>query len=198
MSKIIENPIIILNAPAQSGKDTLAYLLKSEMPTVQLTQFKNPLFYLYCHTAGVDYTEFSELYQQQGWKDTHNLALNNHTPRELLIHISENYIKPFFGNNYFGKALCNQIKFKESTAEKEFTWVIPDGGFNTETPDLIESFGDRVVCIQFTRDGKTFEGDSRNWITNIPKTIYLEHPNDPELFKDLVLKTLDENYFKIN
>ena len=87
MSKIIENPIIILNAPAQSGKDTLAALLKQELPTVQLTQFKNPLFYLYCHTAGIDYTEFSELYQQQGWKDTHNADLNNHTPRELLIHL---------------------------------------------------------------------------------------------------------------
>ena len=197
MTKIVENPIIILNAPAQSGKDTLAALLKNKLPTVQLTQFKNPLFYLYCHTAGIDYTEFAELYQQQGWKDTHNPDINNHTPRELLIHISENYIKPFFGDNYFGKALCDQIKFKESSLEKEFTWVIPDGGFNTETLDLLESFGDRVVCIQFTRDCKTFEGDSRNWITNIPQTFFIEHPNDPVLFCDKVCNLLKDKGFSL-
>ena len=194
---MIKNPIIILNAPAQSGKDTLAYIFSTKNPLVKTTEFKNPLFYLFCHTAGYDYTEFSNLYKEQGWKDTVNDKLNGHTPRELLIHISENYIKPFFGKDYFGKALSEQIILKESLNEEESTWVIPDGGFNTETEALLEAFGDRVVCIQFTRDGKTFEGDSRGWITNIPQTFFIEHPNEPTLFYAEVCNLLKTKGFLV-
>lgn len=192
------NPIIILNAPPQSGKDTLANILKSRYPLIRDTSFKLPLYHLFCQTVGIDYQEFMDLYLTEGWKDTPNKDLNGKTPRELMIHISENYIKPFFGDSYFGKQVTDQIYFYEHTREEEFTWVIPDGGFDSESESLLSTFGDRLVCIQFTRDGKTFENDSRNWITNVSNTVYVEHPNDPELMSDIVVELLTKAGYSLN
>ena len=192
------NPIIILNAPARSGKDTLANSIKERYPNIRDTSFKLPLYHLFCQTVGMDYHGFMEMYNTEGWKDSPNSMLNGKTPRELMIHISEGYIKPFFGEDYFGKQVANQIYFYEHSREEEQTWVIPDGGFNTETEELLKVGGDRVVCIQFTREGRTFEGDSRNWITNIPNTIYVEHPNDPDLMADIVIELLTKAGYSLN
>ena len=55
---------------------------------------------------------------------------------------------------------------------------------------LTKHYPERVVCIQFTRDGKTFEGDSRGYVTNVQNTVKLDHPGDPHLMADLVEKSL--------
>ena len=183
-------PIILLNAPPQSGKDTLANILKSRYPVMKDSSFKNPMFYLFCHTVGMDYHTFMDLYNTQGWKDTPQEFLGGKTPRALMIHISEGFIKPFFGDEYYGQQVFEQIHFFENSREDEFSWVIPDSGFDSESAVLIKHYPERVVCIQFTRDGKTFAGDSRGYVTNVPNTVKLEHPGDPELMADLVEKTL--------
>lgn len=210
-------PIVILNAPARSGKDTVAALLVEETKG-SLIPFKFPLFKIFCQTLDINPSDFTVLYELEGWKDStedvilfeykdgDGLAefaldtlkkLNGHSPREFLIHISEVYIKPFFGTDHFGKELASSIEFLENRAEREIAWFIPDGGFNEETPALVEKFPERLVCIQFTRDGLTFEGDSRGWITNVPRTITLEHPNDPIKFKQLILDTLTKEGFEV-
>lgn len=210
-------PIIILNAPARAGKDTVAELLCKD--TVgNLIPFKFPLFKIFCQTLDINPADFTFLYEIEGWKDSTPdkmkfqykegdqvsefaldilKKLNGHTPRDFLIHISEVYIKPFFGDDFFGKELCESIGLVENQVEEEKVWIIPDGGFDSETTELVKVFGERIVCIQFTRDGKTFEGDSRGYITNVPNTIKLEHPNDPEQFKTLILNTLKEKGFDI-
>lgn len=192
-------PILLLNAPAQSGKDTVASILETGYG-FRPNSFKNPLFYLFCHTAGFDYEEFMDLYSTDGWKDTPNEKLNGKTPRDLMIHISENYIKPFFGDTYFGEALANQIESYELAHgdNVEYSWVIPDSGFNDEAQVLIDKFKDRVICVQFTRNGKTFEGDSRNWVTNVPTTVYIDHPNDPYVFAKNITEKIKSLGFNIN
>ncbi|QDH46525.1 hypothetical protein LAh8_87 [Aeromonas phage LAh_8] len=184
------NPVIILNAPPQSGKDTLANVLKKRFPLMRETSFKLPLYHLYCQTVGIDYSDFMDLYNTVGWKDTPNTELNGKTPRELMIHISENYIKPFFGDTYFGEQVSKQIEFYEYSREEEFSWVIPDGGFDSETEHMLKLLGERLVCIQFTRDNKNFDNDSRNWIKNIDNTIWIDHPGEPEQMADLVIEVL--------
>ncbi len=82
-----------------------------------------------------------------------------------MIHISENYVKPFFGEDYYGKWVADYIKFAEFDAEKEMVWVIPDGGFQPEFDAMKEVFGDRLVLISLEREGhRYFKDDSRDWI----------------------------------
>lgn len=183
-------PIILLNAPARSGKDTLANEFLANDPETRLFSFKFPLFKLFCDTVNISYEDFISLYETEGWKDTPNdKYCNGKTPRSLLIHISENYIKPFFGKEYFGKELADSIESTELLKDTEFTWIIPDSGFIEETYELVDKFEDRVICVQFTRDGLTFEGDSRNWVET-PITIKLDHPGNPRDMMEMVKNSI--------
>lgn len=163
------NKIIILNAPPRTGKDTIANLVMERNPHVQYTSFKLPLFKIFADVTNTPLNEFLPMYDIPGWKDEINTGLNNHTPREFLIHISENFIKPFFGPNFFGNEIAGIIETKEVRDEVEMCWIIPDGGFNAEVEVLAEKFPGRVVVMQIQREGhRDFGTDSRTWIDLSP------------------------------
>lgn len=159
-------PIFILNAPPQTGKDTIAaeVLRRTDAGTCAM---KDPMFQVFCATVGIDFHDFMNLYETPGWKDSPQVLTHGKTPRELMIHISENFVKPFFGDDYYGKALAKQIEDVEDRLGSQRSWVIPDGGFQGEFDAFYRIHGNRVVLIQLMREGHTtFAGDSRNWVYN--------------------------------
>ena len=81
------------------------------------------------------------------------------SPRQALIHVSENVIKPLYGDDFFGQEM---LKAAESFLETEFVFA-GDSGFLSELEPLVEA-GHKVVVIQMHRNGCTFKGDSRNYI----------------------------------
>lgn len=163
-------PIFILNAPPQTGKDTIAAeVLRST--SAGTCAFKDPMFYMFCTTTGLDFYDFMELYETPGWKDSPQGVTNGKTPRELMIHISENYTKPFFGKDYYGKWLAKYIENTEENLGEQRAWVIPDGGFQPEFDAFKRILGDRVHLIRIEREGhRDFSGDSRNWIYDVTDT----------------------------
>lgn len=159
-------PIFIFNAPPQTGKDTICSAIFNLMLGVNTASFKDPMFDIFLSSTGMLRREFEKLYVTEGWKDTPNEITGGKTPREFLIHISEVFIKPVFGSDYFGFFLKNHIKQFESMHGESVAWVIPDGGFPDEVRALEDEFGDRVIVIQLEREGKRdFGNDSRNWVT---------------------------------
>ncbi|MGL5013791.1 MAG: hypothetical protein ACRC6V_05795 [Bacteroidales bacterium] len=158
------NKIFILNAPPQTGKDTIADIVIKECGA-HTSSFKYPMYNLFIHTTGMSASEFFDKYDTKGWKDSPQEILNSKKPRELMIHISENFVKPFFGEDYYGKWVADYIKFAEFDAETEYTWIIPDGGFQAEYDVMKRTFGDRMVLLSLEREGhRYFKDDSRNWI----------------------------------
>lgn len=160
----MSKPIFILNAPPQTGKDTIAaeVLRRTDAGTCAM---KDPMFQVFCATVGIDFHDFMNLYETPGWKDSPQVLTHGKTPRELMIHISENFVKPFFGDDYYGKALAKQIEDIEDRLGSQRSWVIPDGGFQDEFDAFKRIHGDRVTLIHLHRTGHTdFTGDSRNWI----------------------------------
>lgn len=156
-------PIFILNAPPQTGKDTIARKIM-ERNHVNTCAMKDPMFQVFCSTVGLPFSEFMRLYETPGWKDNPQEITNGKTPRELMIHISENFVKPFFGEDYYGKALGTYIEQFEQTHGTK-AWVIPDGGFQGEYDAFKAIHGDRVHLIALYREGhEDFGTDSRNWI----------------------------------
>lgn len=176
-----KKPIIILNAPAGCGKDTVARTFLDDS-NVRIACFKQPMFKIASTILGMDEEEFIKAYEVHGWKDSHKLS-GGKTVRDLFISISENTIKPNFGKDYFGEMLGLHIKKTEENAMQEFCWVITDGGFTEEVEALVEMHKDRVVIVQMYREGHTsFQGDSRNWITiaGVPTfTFDTSSGNDP-------------------
>ena len=180
MTDRIKNPIFILNAPKRIGKDTVATRMREFDSEIQTGSFKEQIFNIVRITLSVENScHFFDNYDVGDWKDSPVGYLNGKTPREFLIHISENYIKPFFGNGYFGRSLADHIQeMEELYMFRECTWVIPDGGFLEEIEEMYQTFGDRVVVVHITRPGfESFTGDSRGFV-NHPDVRTIEETNE--------------------
>lgn len=150
--------IIILNAPPGAGKDTIGRLIKEAMPEVTLKSMKESMFNIALAILGQRaYRAFIEAYNDREQKEKPQLFLNGKTCREFMIWISEDIVKPQFGDQHFGN------QFVESALNAGSTIVCTDGGFASEVKPLIKA-GFYVDVFRLHRAGFTFQGDSRDWL----------------------------------
>lgn len=158
--------VIILNAPPGAGKDTIGRLLAQNYDGVHLHSFKQPMFDIAAIIlGGAKYESFLRLYNNRKTKEIKSPILGNLSPREFMIWISEDVIKPRFGKAYFGERMVESIL---SRPDHE-TAVITDGGFPEETLALVGAGFEVLVC-RLHRRGYGFGGDSRNYL-HMPEVI---------------------------
>lgn len=162
-------PVILLNGAPNSGKDVTAKLI-SEMTGLPHLEFKGRLFSIALAMSGLTQTEWDALYTRE-LKEVPTDKLFGLSPRQFLIKISEEVIKPNFGKQYFGDVLG---KLAYGTGA-----VVSDSGFNKEAEQVVDICGvDNVFVVRFTRDGCSFEGDSRNFLTTNKVIHYLDTENN--------------------
>lgn len=153
--------VIILNGPAGCGKDTLARALVEMGFAKGTTSFKNPMFNIALAALGPDtYREFLDGYDDRARKEKPEGFLNGLSRRQFMIAISEQFIKPIFGDDYFGKYLAGNLPDGE-----EF-FVVSDGGFASEVTPIVAA-GHDVKIVRLHREGYTFDGDSRGYLYDI-------------------------------
>lgn len=151
--------VVILNGPALSGKDVAAKEMCSlfcgeGIPSYH-KQFKDRLIDITCAIYGISGCEWDNLYTREG-KEKPYSKLGGLTPRQALIHVSEDIIKPNFGPDFFGRAAAQSLQ--------EGLNIFSDGGFIEEVRPLISVAGvSNILIIRIFRDGYSFEGDSRNY-----------------------------------
>lgn len=151
--------IIILNGPPGSGKDAICNRLHLLLGTnkIRHLEVKHRLFELCLAISGLDENTWWSLYNDRALKETPNSWLAGKTPRQFMIHVSENVMKPLYGDNYFGKYAAQQA----SEAEQPLL-VFSDGGFPTEV-EALSSVG-YIHLVHLYRAGCSFAGDSRSYI----------------------------------
>lgn len=207
--------VVVFNSPPRGGKGVGASHMKEVINGQEGNlaafhmEFKDELFKLAANTVRVDMEDFMEDYDSQvrdvngfnqswarqfssvdmdtWWKDVplYKVADLFLSTRQLLIHVSEKVIKPSFGNDAFGKAMVSQLP-------ENGVVFVSDSGFSEELQPVINHVGaDNVLVIRLHRDGCTFEGDSRDYLT-------------PEMFEGTVKirdiynnGTLDEFKFEV-
>ena len=151
--------IIILNGPAGVGKDTIGSELAAYYDC-SLVSFKRPMFGIAKYLLGDKaFTKFITAYDDRDQKDIPHGFLGGKTCREFMIWISESVVKPLFGKQHFGKLMSEHIR----SCREDLTYVCTDGGFQDEIIHLVED-GHDVTVIRLHMDGKTFDGDSRDYI----------------------------------
>lgn len=179
--------IVLLNGPAGSGKDTIAQ--KMIAFGYEQCEFKESLFEIAYKVSGVCPFVWHSRYEDRVLKETPWEALGGLTQRELLIKISEEWVKPVFGEDHFGKLA--EIS-AGGLIEKGYDVVFSDSGFQEESGALIDSFGTRnVILIRLIRDGYTFDGDSRSYIDPEYGQPYLElklEEGNPDLAVDEIIR----------
>lgn len=151
--------IIILNGPAAVGKDTIGNALAADYNCIP-TSFKRPMFEIAASILGArDFSKFITAYDDRDQKEQPQSFLGGKTCREFMIWISETVVKPLFGNQQFGKLMSEHIRL----CDEGFSFVCTDGGFPDEVIMLVED-GHDVTLVRLFMDGKTFAGDSRDYI----------------------------------
>jgi len=151
--------IVILNGPPRCGKDTIGAALVGRLNCVT-TCFKHDLYRATAKHFKVDLKEFIALASDGAKKD----VLQNHlgmTPREALIHVSEDIYKPMYGKGYFGMLALERV---EDQIDLDLDYIVfTDGGFVEEVAVFVDA-GYEVEVIQLHGRGD-FSNDSRRYIT---------------------------------
>lgn len=158
--------IVGFNGPPQCGKDTLATLLADHMDkqgvrlpvrTVHLSAPLRRIAYamigqVYGAADAVDYGEFKKTsFDVFGWK----------TGRELMIDVSESFLKPKYGPDIMAELWIEYISGFHGVV------LVPDCGFQAEIDLLARIYGFRKMYIATAgREGCSFDNDSRSYVTH--------------------------------
>ena len=180
--------IIVMNAPPSSGKDCAADYV-AEKYNAQHLRFKDGLYKVAAMVAGISVEHMKFLATERNTKEipSHYFRVNGEfvSPRQWLIHVSENVVKWLLGKDFFGKQLAQSI-----TSELV---VISDSGFESEIVPLLQA-GHYICVIRIERDGYTFEGDSRNYLPTSPlyHTFLVKNNGTLEQFLNKVGSIVDD------
>ncbi len=142
--------IVFLNGPPGSGKDTAA----DQFLGRYRAKFAAPTKAMVCGGLGVTLEWLEEN------KDKPHPALNGETPRKFLIRLSEDFIKPIYGDQFFGKVMVELLKKFGDNA----VVFITDSGFLSEAIPVVAHVGiENCLKIELYRKGKDFKNDSRSY-----------------------------------
>ncbi len=152
-------PVIIFNGPPGAGKDAACLLFK-QLGYKHLS-FKEELFKETFKFFGVSEEWFMNDYDNRDIKERPETKLQiggqKFSRRDAMIYVSEKYIKPKYGKDYFGKQLSKYITI-------DGLFCVSDGGFQEELSPIINKFGaESITIIQLTREGCDFSSDSRRY-----------------------------------
>lgn len=152
---------IILNAPPNTGKDTLAAMTEQVSDFVQ-AEFKEALYRETIDCYQVDHDEFMSRHLDRELKEEPWDMLNGLSTRDALKHVSEKIIKPTKGKYFFGlEAVSRCIEQSLKYGTKNF--IFSDGGFIEEI-EVLEQVFDLVIVIQLHRHGCEWGEDTRSYV----------------------------------
>lgn len=180
--------IIVLNCPPRSGKDTIAAeFVKNDGYT--MLSFKAQLIEIALLISNVSRQEWDERYETM--KDVPWDRLGGLSQRQYLIKISEEWVKPVHGKDYFGKIIAEN-------SHPRNTYILPDGGFEEEIFPLYEKYASQLLILQWSRNDCTFEHDSRDWIVNYPElTVQIRDNNTTIEDQYNAAKEAIKNYYEL-
>lgn len=181
--------VLIMNTPPGAGKDTLAgdddwcrrigdmlladYQIDKGGPfscDVEHISFKSGMFDILSSVlhVGLDFDDANEFYdryydrclKEQPWD-----KIGGMSPRQLMIFLSENFIKVVFGKNVFGK-FSARLASSYVYAAGGTVCVFSDGGFAEEVNEVVKTVGaENVYVLQWEAEGCSFDNDSRRYLS---------------------------------
>lgn len=172
--------IILINGPKTSGKDYTAELIHDHHhDEVKKLKFATPLYEAVRSMFQIEPLHWEWMYNNQ--KETPFAELFGMTPRQALIWISEDIMKPKFGTNVMGIIAATAVENAISEGLDVITFS--DSGFDSEAKVIVDKFGaENVQLIRIYAQGCDFTGDSRGYVE--PRLIGISDKNFTEVYND--------------
>ena len=186
--------VIILNAPAGVGKDTIADMLEDKLGANHL-RFKDQLYKDTAQHYSFNLENFISLATSRKTKDSFFNDFSykyNLTPRQAMIHVSEKIIKPQKGADYYGECVVDKLE--------EGINVFSDGGGWWDELHPVAQEVDHLIITRLYREGFSFDNDSRHYYEEMDVTVDVDDKvsfcdinivvGKPELAIDLIFKLI--------
>mgnify|MGYP000138124247 CR=1 FL=1 len=153
----LRGKVILMNGPPNAGKDFATEKLVAATDADH-REFKDILHNIAIAMTGLSREKYFEIYENKSWKEDPHPDLLGMSPRGLLIWISEDVCKPKFGEQFFGMPAAGSVDIETGA-------VFSDSGFPEEVFPIANKVGaENVYVVRFSREGCSFEGDSRNYL----------------------------------
>lgn len=147
--------VLICNCPPQTGKDEFVKYLSYKYGIAHL-EFKDKLIKLTKMIYDVSDESWNSIYVS-GEKDKPRQEFDGRSARQALIYVSEDVIKPKFGESYFGKCAVNNLRIGVNG--------FSDGGFYEEMIEVVNHVGkENALIIRIDKEGRCFKDDSRGYV----------------------------------
>lgn len=167
--------IVCFNGPPYSGKDTMARMLADHMDSQGVT-LPSMVVSLSMPLRRICYQMVGETYAPATYpvfKKTPFEQFGGITGRQLMIDVSEKFLKQCYGSDIMAKLLLDELKDFNGVA------LIADSGFECEVQPLADAVGrDNLYVARVHRAGHDFSQDSREWVHHYHDGDY---PNDGTL-----------------
>lgn len=168
--------IIIANGPPKAGKDTLIGMLMNELDTRGRPSIYFSYKHVLCEMVGKRYglspDAVWKLNADSETKDEASDLFGGGSVRQALIYESEEILKKRLGDMGVTYKTFYNLGMRHGPLLNQGVLFSADGGFNAELDAVIGLTGisrKDVFVVRVDKDGRTFEGDSREYI------------NDPDL-----------------
>lgn len=164
--------IVCFNGPPYSGKDTMARMLADYIDSrgctipVMLVSLAMPLRRIAYQMVGETYMPAT----YPSFKKTPFPQFGGRSGRQLLIDVSESFLKPTYGQEIMAKLLLDELT--------DFTGLalITDSGFQCEIDPLVDAVGaENLYIARVEREGCDFLNDSREWVYHTNDGAYPNH-----------------------
>lgn len=169
-----------INGPAGSGKSTLASLLCDQDPSIWKESFAEPIRQM---IYGVFFPEQGPITYDLDLRSSEVKAKdfpfdpedNPYTYRGVMISFSEDWMKPKFGDDIFGRLALRRIIDQEMFYNH---FLFDDCGFTPEVEHIVKMcHPSECLLIRLHREGRDFTNDSRSYIT-LPEVHEIDLSND--------------------
>lgn len=163
--------VVGFNGPPRSGKDTMARMLWEHMDSlgvnlpVREVSLSMPLRRIAYSMVGYE-GRYLEGRAYEDFKVTHFSDFGK-TGRQLMIDISEKFLKPCYGSKIMAKLLIQDLGDFPGVA------LVRDTGFQVEADTLGDFVGEHNFYVaRVGRSGYNFTIDSREWVTHSQMSIF--------------------------
>ena len=156
---------VALNGPPGIGKDTLAKML-ADLNTMQGVRVEALAAMIKKRAAG--YYGIPDLQKLATERETKDTLMPEWmvTPRDLVIHYSENVVKPMHGKDIWARKFANLLAGEKLA-------IMTDLGFPEEIRELSKVF-DQVLIVQLHEEGFDFSQDSRGYVDAVYPNVSLQ------------------------